>query len=206
MLSDGVTTRLTYCVDVRCTALRAAAFVLSVAVAGLALEKLDFSPLGSAVLATLTLAGICRITGVQLPFADDRPLRETWRPLMIEIAFVIGLWLVASSQPGVRSFVCDLRVPHGLAIAIVGAFALAWLSQAAMIRSPSPEMSFFILLAFFWIAPFYGFFYRPWALAQGVFLRCSQGSIWMEILRGAGMIAGAIVGRTGARWMFKGNR
>lgn len=187
----------------RDSAARGVAFVLAVALTGVASEPLSFSPLGSAAAATLTLGGVFWLSGILLPFADDQPLRANWRLLLLEaLVVLVGLLVVAAALPAAQGFVCEPLVPHTLAIAIFGAFSLSWLSKASMIRSPNSERSFSILLAFFWIAPFYGFFNGPWAIAQAIAMRCAERSIPAELVAGAAMTAAAITGRATAKWMF----
>ena len=50
-------------------------------------------------------------------------------------------------------------------------------------------------LAFFWIAPFYGFFHTPWFLAQTVVLPCDGRPLAQAIIVVIGMVIAASAGR-----------
>ena len=58
-----------------------------------------------------------------------------------------------------------------------------------------------IHLAFFWIAPFYGFFHAPWFLAQTVMLPCDGRPFTQALVAGVGMLVAAYGGQRTAAWM-----
>ena len=80
---------------------------------------------------------------------------------------------------------------------------MSWLSAATRLRIPHDRAGLMIHLAFFWIAPFYGFFHAPWFLAQTVVLPCDGRPLAQAIIVVLGMVVAASAGRRTAIWMLR---
>ncbi len=152
----------------------------------------------------LVAAGMAFAFGAQDPFdADYASLGPISAHVVSSLAAIAGLLVIVNIVPAVGSFVCEPMVPWQLSIAIFGAFGMSWLSAAAGIQSPNYRPGLMIYLAFFWIAPFYGFFYGPWFLAQAVVLPCDGRPLAQAIIIVLGMVVAATAGRGTAIWMFR---
>lgn len=78
-----------------------------------------------------------------------------------------------------------------------------WLARSAALRVPTERVSLFIFLAFFWIAPFYGFFHAPWFLAQTIASPCADRPLIQSLVVAAGMVIAAEAGQRLADWLFR---
>ncbi len=115
----------------------------------------------------------------------------------------IGLWVVVSALPASRDFLCEPLVPWRISVALFGTFAMNWLARAAALPAPKERAAPFILLAFFWIAPFYGFFHAPWFLAQTIASPCADRPLIQSLVVAAGMVIAAEAGQRLADWLFR---
>jgi hypothetical protein len=110
-------------------------------------------------------------------------------------------------QAGVHvvSFLAALLPLLGIAklLPILGAFGMNWLAAAAKLRRTDIRLGLMIHLAFFWIAPFYGFFHAPWFLAQTVALPCDGLPIVQAIVVVLSLAIAASAGRRTAVWMIR---
>ena len=105
--------------------------------------------------------------------------------------------------PEISDFLCEPLVPWRILIALFGAFAMSCLATGVALRSPSRLTGLMIYLAFFWIAPFYGFFHAPWFLAQTIVVPCADRPFAQAMIAALGMALAAHIGhRTGDR-MFR---
>ena len=149
-------------------------------------------------------AGIAFALAAEEPFdADYTSLSQAGAHVISFLAALLGLWGIVKVVPATSSFVCEPLVPWQFAIAIFGAFGMSWLSAVARLRSPRDRAGLMIQLAFFWIAPFYGFFHAPWFLAQTVALPCDGRPFIQALIVGVAMVVAALGGQGTARWMFK---
>jgi hypothetical protein len=182
----------------------ATTFVIAAAIVG-ALKRLDgMTPLGLALASTLVVAGSVRWLRVPPMFAAQFTRPGDWLQHGADFAVAaIGMWAVALVFPSSRGFVCERLVPWRLSIALFGAFAMGWLARAAALRAPGEEVSFLIFVAFFWIAPFYGFFHAPWMLAQAIMSPCAGRPLLQVIAAAAGMAFATDASRRLASWMFQ---
>ncbi len=181
----------------------AAAFVTAVAAIG-ALERLGrTNTLSLALASTLIVAGSAGLLRVPAPFAARFTRPRDWVQHGADFAVAaIGLWAVVSLFPASRDFLCEPLAPWRLSIALFGAFAMSWLARAAALRASEERVSLFIFLAFFWIAPFYGFFHAPWMLAQSIVSSCPGRPVLQSLAAAAGMVIAAEGSRKLADWMF----
>ena len=181
-----------------------ATFAGALSAAGLLAQFTQAPPIFLALVASLVAAGMAFALAAQDPFdADYVSLSQAGAHVVSFVAAVLGLWGLATVVPATTRFVCEPLVPWHVSIAIFGAFGMSWLSAATRIRVPHERVGLMIHLAFFWIAPFYGFFHAPWFLAQTVVLPC-DGRPWAQaIIVVLGMVVAASAGLRTATWMLR---
>ncbi len=171
--------------------------------AGLLAQFTAAPPIFVALVASLVASGAAYILAAQDPFGSDYSTVSDFGSLLASfLGATIGLWGVVAILPALDSFVCEPLVPWKVSIAIFGAFSMSWLSRATSIRVPQVRTGLVIHVAFFWIAPFYGFFHAPWFLAQTVVLPCESRPFPQAIIVVLGMAIAAVIGRRAAIWMF----
>jgi hypothetical protein len=180
------------------------AFVAALIAAGLAAQFSAAPPIFLALVATLVVASAGYLLAAQGPFdADYTNLNWSVAQLIGFLVAVIGLSGAVTLVPAVNIFVCEPLVPWQFSIAIFGAFGMNWLASATALRVPQDRARLMIHLAFFWIAPFYGFFHAPWFLAQTVAIPCGGRPTPQAIIVVIGMIIAAGAGRRMAIWMLR---
>lgn len=182
----------------------AAAFIAAVAVVGVLGRFGQSNSLGLALISTLIVAGAMALLRLRAPFEARFSLSADWWRHGADFALApIGLWAVISVLPTSRDFLCEPLVPWRISIALFGAFAMNWLARAVAFRAPTARVSLFIFLAFFWIAPFYGFFHAPWFLAQTIASPCADRPLVQSLIVAAGMMIAAEAGQRLASWSFQ---
>jgi hypothetical protein len=181
-----------------------ATFVGALGAAGLLAQFTHAPPIFIARVASLVATGMAFALAAQDAFdADYASLSQAGTHVVSFVAAVLGLWGLGTVVPATTSFVCEPLVPWHVSIAIFGAFGMSWLSAATRIRIPHDRAGLMIHLAFFWIAPFYGFFHAPWFLAQTVVLPCDGRPLAQAIIVVLGMVVAASAGRRTAIWMLR---
>ena len=181
-----------------------ATFVRALGAAGLLAQFTHAPPIFLALVASLVAAGMAFALAAQDPFdADYTSLSQAGVHVVSFLAALLGLWGIVKIVPATSSFVCEPLVPWQFSIAIFGAFGMSWLSAATRFRTPHDRAGLMIHLAFFWIAPFYGFFHAPWFLAQTIALPCDGRPLAQAIIVVLGMVVAASVGRQTAIWMLR---
>ena len=179
-------------------------FVAALGAAGLIAQFTNAPPIFLALIASLVAAGLAFVLATQDPFNSDySSLSQTSAILVSFFAAMLGLWGIVNIVPAVGIFVCEPLVPWHFSIAIFGAFGMSWLAAAARLRRPHNREGLMIHLAFFWIAPFYGFFHAPWFLAQTVVLPCEGRPFVQALIAGVAMAVAAYGGHRTASWMFR---
>ena len=181
----------------------AAAFIAAVGSVGVLGRFGQSNTLALALVSALIVACAVALLRVPAPF-EARFSRSVdwWRHGADFAVGAIGLWAVASVLPASRDFLCEPLVPWRISIALFGAFAMTWLTRAVALRAPTERVSLLIFLAFFWIAPFYGFFHAPWLLAQTIASPCADRPLVQSLIVATGMVIAAEVGRRLADWLF----
>jgi hypothetical protein len=181
-----------------------ATFVGALGAAGLLAQFTHAPPIFLALIASLVAAGMAFALAAQDPFdADYTSLSQTGAHVVSFFAVLLGLWGIVKIAPTTSSFVCEPLVPWQFSIAIFGAFGMSWLSEATRLRIRHDRAGLMLHLAFFWIAPFYGFFHAPWFLAQTIAMPCAGRPLAQGIVIVLGMVAAAIAGRQTATWMMR---
>lgn len=182
----------------------AAAYIGALGAVGVVGALGEVSPLGLAVAATLTAAGVAYLLQAPTPFETDLTRPADWlRGGVTTLGSCLGALAVFAVFPEIADFLCEPLVPWRISIALFGAFAMSWLATGVALRSPAKLAGLMIYLAFFWIAPFYGFFHAPWFLAQTIAVPCAERPFVQAMIAAAGMALAAHAGhRTGDR-MFR---
>jgi len=180
-----------------------ATFVVALGSAGVLAQLTSAPPIFVALVASLAAAGMAFVAMAQDPFDSDySTVAQLNTHLVSFLAAVIGLWGVVNILPAIGSFVCEPLVPWKFSIAVFGAFGMSWLSGAIRIRIPHVRTGLVIHVAFFWIAPFYGFFHAPWFLAQTVVVPCDGRPLPQAIIVVLSMAIATVAGQRAATWMF----
>jgi len=181
----------------------AVAFVAAVAAVGVLDHFGQSNALGLALASAVVAACSVGMLHVPAPFeAGFSRSANWWRHGADFAAAAIGLWAVVSVFPASRDFLCEPLAPWRISIALFGAFMMSWLARAVALRAPTDRVSLLIFLAFFWIAPFYGFFHAPWFLAQTIASPCADRPPVESLIVAAGMVIATEVGRRLADWLF----
>lgn len=180
-----------------------ATFVAALSSAGLFAQFTSAPPIFVALVMSLVTAGMTVVLAAQDPFNSDySAVSQLSMHFVSLLVAMIGLWGVVNILPAVSSFVCEPLVPWKFSIAIFGAFGMSWLSSATRIQIPHARAGLLIHVAFFWIAPFYGFFHAPWFLAQSILLPCDGRALPQAVTVALGMAVATVAGRRAATWMF----
>lgn len=182
----------------------AVSFVAAVTAVGILDHFGQSNTLALALVSTLIVACAVALLRVPAPFeARFSRSADWWRHGVDFAVAAIGLWAAASVFPASRDFLCEPLVPWRISIALFGAFGMSWLARAVALRAPAQRVSLLIFLAFFWIAPFYGFFHAPWFLAQAIASPCADRPLVQSLFAAAGMVIAAEGARRLADWMFR---
>lgn len=173
--------------------------------AAVAADQLMAAPrIFGALAATIVLAVLARLILSQLPqlYAQSR-LRDFVQLFVDFVVALTGLAILVYVAPAAQNFVCEPLVPWGIWIAVFGSLVIGFLGMASTRDNADPNMSLMVLLSVFWIAPFFGYFYGPWFLAQAVVMPCPGRSQYQSMVVAIVMIPAAAVGRMLARWLLK---
>jgi hypothetical protein len=180
-----------------------ATFVAALGAAGILAQFTQAPPIFLALAASLVVTGIARVLAAEEPFDANYSSRGQAPTHVVSfVVALLGLWGIVNVVPATRTFVCEPLVPWRLSIAAFGAFSMSWLAEATKIRMSYSHARLMIHLAFFWIAPFYGFFHAPWFLAQAVALPCDGRPLPQALVAGLAMVVAAYGGNRAAGWMF----
>jgi len=182
----------------------AVAFIAAVASVGVLGRFSQTNALGFALVSALIVACSVALLRVPAPFeARFSKSVDWWRHSADFTMAAIGSWAVVSVFPASRDFLCEPLVPWRISIALFGAFAMSCLARAVAVRAPRERVSLLIFLAFFWIAPFYGFFHAPWFLAQAITSPCADRPLVQSLVAAGGMVIATEAGWRLADWLFR---
>jgi hypothetical protein len=117
------------------------------------------------------------------------------------VAIGTGAWLISRLLGTGAEFYCEPLVPWRIEIALFGSFAVGCLTVLARARRQAWAAYPLTMVAFLWIAPFYGFFSAPLFLGVSLNSMCPDRPLATVILTALGMIAGQQAGRGLAGWM-----
>lgn len=167
-------------------------------------------PLLTALIATLAFAA------VSLALAFRRRQRvivaPSQRPAILRLqadgialaAIGAGAWLISRLLGTGTEFYCEALVPWRIEIALFGSFAVGCLAVLAGGRRQAWAAYPLTMVAFLWIAPFYGFFSAPLFLGISLNSMCPDRPLATVVLTALGMIVGEQVGRGLAGWISGG--
>jgi len=170
------------------------------------LSKSDSAiPLLTALLATLVFATV----SLAYAFRGRGGIASSFQPAGVQLMaglFVLaavsaGVWLTARVLGTGAKFYCEPLVPWRIEIALFGSFVVGYLTFLAHARQRAWAVYPLVMIAFLWIAPFYGFFSGPLFLGISINSLCSDRSMTTVFLTALGMIAGEQAGRFLAQWM-----
>jgi hypothetical protein len=188
---------------IRNATVSAVAFSAALGLAALLNTIEGMAPIIPALAASLLLAGLEWRRTLTGPYANYEVAANSLAIWGTAFAIsLLGLSLVSSVIPSASTFICEPLVPWGLSIGIFGAFSAAWMIAALRFRGRA-SLQPLVYVAFGGIAPFYGFFYSPWFVAQTVVLGCSGRPMVQGLLVGAAMILADIAGAWVATRMFE---
>ena len=183
-----------------------AAAALAAQAVTVALTKLVAAvPLLTAMLATLAFS--CAWVGLSPSASIEAALLRTSLRAHLYVAgltavgVLLGVHLIAAVLGDARSFYCNPAVPFRIEIAIFGSFAAGLCSRIAAARGQAQLVYPLLLVGFFWIAPFYGFFQGPVFLATGLVTGCGDRGVIPILLAASTMILTERLGNELGAWM-----
>lgn len=159
----------------------------------------------TAMLATIAFAGmwlgLSRRAGADAPSLQSSLRSHLYTAALTMAGVFLGGCVIAAAFGEARSFYCDPAVPWRIEIAIFGSFAVGFWTRMAGARGRARLVYPFTLIAFLWIAPFYGFFSGPVFLAIGVLVSCVNRGFFPVLLAAFGMIVGERLGHGLGVWL-----
>ncbi len=163
-------------------------------------------PLLTALLATLAFATV----SFAYMFRKRATIASSKHPVMLQlqaggfalVAIGAGVWLTNRLLGTGANFYCEPLVPWRIEIALFGSFAVGCLTFLAGGRRRGWAVYPLTMVAFLWIAPFYGFFSAPLFLGVSLNNMCPDRSMTTVLLAALGMIAGQQAGRGLAGWIY----
>ena len=122
-------------------------------------------PLLTALLATLVFAAV----SFAYTFRKRATITSSTHPVMLRlqagafalVAIAVGAWLISRQLGTGANFYCTPLVPWRIEIALFGSFVVGCLTFLADGRRRGWAVYLLTMVAFLWIAPFYGFFSAP---------------------------------------------
>ncbi len=173
-----------------------------------ALTKLDAPvPLLNAMLTTLAFS--CAWVGLSPSASVNAALLRTslrahlYVAALTAVGILLGVHLIAAVLGEARSFYCNPAAPFQIEIAIFGSFAVGLCTRIAAARGQAQLVYPLTLVAFFWIAPFYGFFQGPVFLATGLVAGCGDRGAIPILLAAPAMILTERLGNKLGAWMSR---
>jgi hypothetical protein len=158
-------------------------------------------PLATAVVATLLFAAVSLAyvapRGRPHDVLHDATASLWPRPIAIGLAFLCisaGARLLAFILASAPAFYCHAAVPWRIEIALCGSSASGFVTAIAKTRARAWLVYPLTMVAFLWIAPFYGFFSAPVFLAVSLNTECPDRSLAAMALVAFGMMVGARMG------------
>ena len=164
-------------------------------------------PLLTAMLATLAFS--CAWVGLSPSASVNAALLRTslrarlYVAALTTVGVLLGVDLIAAVLGDARSFYCNPAVPFRIEIAIFGSFAVGLCTRIAAARGQAQLVYPLALVAFFWIAPFYGFFQGPVFLATGLVAGCGDRGVIPILLAASAMILTERLGNELGAWISK---
>jgi hypothetical protein len=165
------------------------------------------APLLTTLAATLAFATVA--LGYALRSRDATASTSRLEPLLVQFvgagltfaAILAGVWVIGSFAGTGTEFYCVPLVPWRIEIALFGSFAIGLLTAVPRSRRLAWAVYPLTMIAFLWIAPFYGFFSAPIFLGVSLNTLCPDRPISTVLLVGLGMLVGERVGSAVNVWI-----
>ena len=161
-------------------------------------------PLLTALAATLVFAAVV------LGLAPRFEVTAGWsEPLSVQFvtaalafaAILAGVWVIGRVAGTGAEFYCTPLVPWRIETALFGSFAVGLLTAVPRSHRLARAVYPLTMVAFLWIAPFYGFFSAPIFLGVSINAPCPDRPMWTVLLVGLGMLVGERLGAAVAGWL-----
>ena len=181
-----------------------AALAAHIVVVGLT-DWINPAPLLTALAATLVFAAVVVLNNALR--SRDGP--GTWsEPQSVQLVAVglalagifAGVWVIGRFTGNGAEFYCTPLVPWRIEIALFGSFAVGLLTAVPRSHKLAWAVYPLTMIAFLWIAPFYGFFSAPIFLGVGLNTPCPDRPMSTVLLVGLGMLVGGRLGAAVAGW------
>jgi hypothetical protein len=181
-----------------------AALAAHVVVVGLT-ESTNSAPLSTALAATLVFAAVVlghalRSRDVTASWSEPVPVQFVAAGLAFAGIFA-GVWAIGRVTGTGAHFYCEPLVPWRIEIALFGSFAVGLLTAVPKSRRFAWAAYPLTMIAFLWIAPFYGFFSAPIFLGLSLNTPCPDRPISTVLLVALGMLVGERVGSAVNAWI-----
>lgn len=116
---------------------------------------------------------------------------------------LLGAWIIKGIIGSASAFYCASAIPWRIEIALFLSFVISLFLRMAHTRRVFLLTYPLILLALFWIVPFYGYFLAPVFLVLALITDCADRPIIQIYLVTFGIAAGNIVGNMFAVWLLE---
>lgn len=162
-------------------------------------------PLLTALAATLVFTAV--VLGLAPRFGE---VTAGWsEPLSVQFvtaglafaAILAGVWVIGRFAGAGAEFYCTPLVPWRIEIALFGSFTVGLLTAVPRSHRLAWAVYPLIMIAFLWIAPFYGFFSAPIFLGVGLNTPCPGRPMATVLLVGLVMLVGERIGAAVAAWL-----
>jgi hypothetical protein len=163
------------------------------------------APLLTALAATLAFAAV--VLGNAL---RSRDVTASWsEPQSVQLVaaglafagILAGVWVIGRFAGNGAEFYCTPLVPWRIEIALFGSFAVGLLTAVPRSHKLAWAVYPLTMIAFLWIAPFYGFFSAPIFLGLSLNTPCSDRPISTVLLAALGMLVGGRMGAAVGGWL-----
>jgi hypothetical protein len=164
-------------------------------------------PLLTALFAAVAFAGVSlalasqRTDGAVGAHLDRLAIPRLQSDGLVLGAIGIGAWLIGHLLGTGTEFYCEPLVPWRIEIALFGSFTVGSLAALAHARRQPWAAYPLTMVAFLWIAPFYGFFSAPLFLGISLNSMCPDRPLATVVLAALGMLIGEKAGRGFAGWL-----
>lgn len=168
-------------------------------------ELVTPAPLLTALIATLVFAavsiGCTPKRGTIVKGSPQPAFLQLQAQGLAVVAIGASVWLIGHMFGTGTEFYCEPFVPWRIEIALFGSLAVGILTTMPAARRLEWAVYPLTMIAFLWIAPFYGFFSAPLFLGISLNNMCPDRSVAAVVLAALGMFVGGQIGHAVARWI-----
>jgi hypothetical protein len=168
-------------------------------------EVVSPAPLLTAFIATFVFAGVVDLITWRGAAVTSIPRPATLRLQPQGLALIVigaSVCVIGHVFGTGAEFYCEPIVPWRIEIALSLSFVLGILTTMPPIGRLERAAYPLTMIAFLWIAPFYGFFSAPLFLGISLNTMCPDRSLPTIILAALGMYVGGKVGEAVAKWLL----